>query len=73
MIDRLESLELPRVGPECVLVKMLAAPINPSDLNMLQGKSKALIKHYICIGSEAGCLGKKKKEKKSEMYFARGK
>lgn len=40
MIDRLESLELPHVGPECVLVKMLAAPINPSDLNMLQGKSK---------------------------------
>lgn len=44
MVGRLQSLVLPQMGPESVLVKMLAAPINPSDLNMIQGKSKAFNK-----------------------------
>ncbi len=41
VVGRLESLVLPQMGADSVLVKMLAAPINPSDLNMIQGKSQA--------------------------------
>lgn len=36
-VVQLESLVLPRMGSESVVVKILAAPINPSDLNMIQG------------------------------------
>lgn len=34
---RLKNLELTAVGGSDVHVKMLAAPINPSDINMIQG------------------------------------
>lgn len=34
---RLKNLELAAVGGSDVHVKMLAAPINPSDINMIQG------------------------------------
>lgn len=37
LVDRLEDVELPPIGATDVLVKMLAAPINPSDINMIQG------------------------------------
>lgn len=37
LVIRLEDLDLPSVGATEVLVKMLAAPINPSDINMIQG------------------------------------
>ena len=36
-VCRLKNLELPAVGGSDVHVKMLAAPINPSDINMIQG------------------------------------
>ncbi|KAK7147944.1 hypothetical protein R3I94_010462 [Phoxinus phoxinus] len=52
-VVQLESLELPHVGPECVLVKMLAAPINPSDLNMLQG-TYALLPELPAVGGNEG-------------------
>ena len=39
LVARLESLELPPVGANDVHVKMLAAPINPADINMVQGSS----------------------------------
>lgn len=52
-VVQLESLELPHLGPECVLVKMLAAPINPSDLNMLQG-TYALLPELPAVGGNEG-------------------
>uniref|UniRef100_A0A674E7A8 Enoyl-[acyl-carrier-protein] reductase, mitochondrial n=1 Tax=Salmo trutta TaxID=8032 RepID=A0A674E7A8_SALTR len=36
-IVQLESMELPSVGAKSVLVKLLAAPVNPSHINMIQG------------------------------------
>lgn len=39
LIARLEDVDLPPIGAKDVLVKMLAAPINPSDINMIQGIS----------------------------------
>lgn len=36
-VTRLEDVDLPPIGANDVLVKMLAAPINPSDINMVQG------------------------------------
>lgn len=37
LFDRLEQLDVPTIGEYDVLVKLLAAPINPSDINMIQG------------------------------------
>lgn len=37
LVLRLKNLELAAVGGSGVHVKMLAAPINPSDINMIQG------------------------------------
>lgn len=50
---QLESLHLTQVGPESVLVKMLAAPINPSDLNMIQG-TYALLPELPAVGGNEG-------------------
>ncbi|KAK1895944.1 Enoyl-[acyl-carrier-protein] reductase mitochondrial [Dissostichus eleginoides] len=36
-VVQLENVDLPPIGEKDVLVKMLAAPINPSDINMIQG------------------------------------
>ncbi|MEM9443998.1 MAG: 2-enoyl thioester reductase domain-containing protein [Verrucomicrobiota bacterium] len=36
-VIELKDKELPKLGPGEVLVKMLIAPINPADLNMIQG------------------------------------
>lgn len=48
---RLESMELPSVGAKSVLVKWLAAPVNPSHINMIQGKKErkkhTLVTHTI--------------------------
>ncbi|XP_016342363.1 trans-2-enoyl-CoA reductase, mitochondrial [Sinocyclocheilus anshuiensis] len=48
-VVQLESMHLPQMGPESVLVKMLAAPINPSDLNMLQG-TYAILPELPAVG-----------------------
>lgn len=37
LVVRLEDVDLPPIGENDVLVKMLAAPINPADINMIQG------------------------------------
>lgn len=37
LVSRLEDVDMPSLGLRDVLVKMLAAPINPSDINMIQG------------------------------------
>lgn len=41
LVTRLEDVDLPSIGARDVLVKMLAAPINPSDINMIQGITSA--------------------------------
>ncbi|XP_055782224.1 enoyl-[acyl-carrier-protein] reductase, mitochondrial isoform X2 [Salvelinus fontinalis] len=52
-ICRLESMELPSVGAKSVLVKLLAAPINPSDINMIQG-SYAILPDLPAVGGNEG-------------------
>lgn len=37
LVDRLDEVELHPMGAKDVLVKILAAPVNPSDINMIQG------------------------------------
>ena len=38
----LEALPLPALGPGDVLVRMLAAPVNPADLNQVEGRYPTL-------------------------------
>uniref|UniRef100_A0A8C2FH03 Enoyl-[acyl-carrier-protein] reductase, mitochondrial n=1 Tax=Cyprinus carpio TaxID=7962 RepID=A0A8C2FH03_CYPCA len=52
-VVQLESVHLPQVGPESVLVNMLAAPINPSDINMLQG-TYAILPELPAVGGNEG-------------------
>uniref|UniRef100_A0A8C7SSV7 Enoyl-[acyl-carrier-protein] reductase, mitochondrial n=1 Tax=Oncorhynchus mykiss TaxID=8022 RepID=A0A8C7SSV7_ONCMY len=53
IVGRLESMELPSVGAKSVLVKLLAAPINPSDINMIQG-SYAILPDLPAVGGNEG-------------------
>ncbi|KAL0984733.1 hypothetical protein UPYG_G00146000 [Umbra pygmaea] len=48
-----ESISLPDVGARSVLVKMLAAPINPSDINMIQG-TYAILPDLPAVGGNEG-------------------
>ncbi|XP_078538648.1 enoyl-[acyl-carrier-protein] reductase, mitochondrial [Lissotriton helveticus] len=50
---RLERWKLPDLGNAGVRVKMLAAPINPSDLNMIQG-TYALLPDLPAVGGNEG-------------------
>ncbi|KAK2106320.1 hypothetical protein P7K49_015834 [Saguinus oedipus] len=47
------NLELAAVGGSDVLVKMLAAPINPSDINMIQG-NYGLLPELPAVGGNEG-------------------
>ncbi|NXL95431.1 MECR protein, partial [Alectura lathami] len=49
---RLKELELPTLGPSDVLVRMLAAPINPADINMIQGTYALLVPLPAVAGNE---------------------
>ncbi|KAL4657544.1 enoyl-acyl-carrier-protein reductase, mitochondrial [Arapaima gigas] len=48
-----ETLPLPSLGDRSVLVKMLAAPINPSDINMVQG-TYAILPDLPAVGGNEG-------------------
>lgn len=37
-VVKIETRSLPEIGPDEALVRMLAAPVNPADLNAIQGK-----------------------------------
>uniref|UniRef100_UPI00358FDDA1 enoyl-[acyl-carrier-protein] reductase, mitochondrial isoform X2 n=1 Tax=Myxine glutinosa TaxID=7769 RepID=UPI00358FDDA1 len=50
---RLEELELPALGETEVKVRMLAAPINPADINMVQG-SYAILPSLPAVGGNEG-------------------
>ncbi|XP_040546107.1 enoyl-[acyl-carrier-protein] reductase, mitochondrial isoform X1 [Gallus gallus] len=49
---QLKELELPALGHSDVLIKMLAAPINPADINMIQGTYALLAPLPAVAGSE---------------------
>ncbi|KAK1123355.1 enoyl-[acyl-carrier-protein] reductase, mitochondrial isoform X1 [Acipenser oxyrinchus oxyrinchus] len=50
---RLERLALPELGVSDVHVKMLAAPVNPSDINMVQG-TYAILPELPAVGGNEG-------------------
>lgn len=56
---RLKDLEVAKLGDSDVHVKMLAAPINPADINMIQGNASAASSLHIdsCGMLPVGCLG----------------
>lgn len=37
-VVKFRESEVPCLGPQDVLVRMLAAPVNPADINTIQGK-----------------------------------
>jgi trans-2-enoyl-CoA reductase len=49
---RLEELPVPQPGPGKILVEMLAASINPADLNIIEGKYGELPQLPATIGNE---------------------
>ncbi|XP_047929244.2 enoyl-[acyl-carrier-protein] reductase, mitochondrial isoform X1 [Anser cygnoides] len=49
---QLKELEVPRLGHSDVHVKMLAAPINPADINMIQGTYAILAPLPAVAGNE---------------------
>ncbi|XP_026227037.1 enoyl-[acyl-carrier-protein] reductase, mitochondrial isoform X2 [Anabas testudineus] len=52
-VVQLEDVTLPSIGAKDVLVKMLAAPINPSDINMIQG-TYAILPDLPAVGGNEG-------------------
>ncbi|XP_042345130.1 enoyl-[acyl-carrier-protein] reductase, mitochondrial [Plectropomus leopardus] len=52
-VVQLEDVDLPTIGAKDVLVKMLAAPINPSDINMIQG-TYAILPDLPAVGGNEG-------------------
>lgn len=52
-VVQLEDVDLPPIGAKDVLVKILAAPINPSDINMIQG-TYAILPDLPAIGGNEG-------------------
>ncbi|XP_064200353.1 enoyl-[acyl-carrier-protein] reductase, mitochondrial [Anguilla rostrata] len=52
-VVQLESMELPALDEKSVLVKMMAAPINPSDINMVQG-TYAVLPDLPAVGGNEG-------------------
>ncbi|XP_068998345.1 enoyl-[acyl-carrier-protein] reductase, mitochondrial [Embiotoca jacksoni] len=52
-VVQLEDLHLPPTGEKDVLVKFLAAPINPSDINMIEG-TYAVLPDLPAVGGNEG-------------------
>lgn len=52
-VVQLENVDLPPVSSKDVLVKVLAAPINPSDINMIQG-TYAILPDLPAVGGNEG-------------------
>ncbi|XP_008275610.1 enoyl-[acyl-carrier-protein] reductase, mitochondrial [Stegastes partitus] len=52
-VVQLEDADVPPVGAKDVLVKVLAAPINPSDINMIQG-TYAILPDLPAVGGNEG-------------------
>ncbi|XP_013876699.1 enoyl-[acyl-carrier-protein] reductase, mitochondrial [Austrofundulus limnaeus] len=52
-VVQLEDVPLPSTGAKDVLVKLLAAPVNPSDINMIQG-TYAILPDLPAVGGNEG-------------------
>ncbi|KAM9723194.1 enoyl-[acyl-carrier-protein] reductase, mitochondrial [Menidia menidia] len=52
-VVQLENIDLPPVGAKAIQVKMLATPINPSDINMIQG-TYAILPELPAVGGNEG-------------------
>ncbi|KAF7647306.1 hypothetical protein LDENG_00174410 [Lucifuga dentata] len=52
-VVQLEDVDLSSIGAKDVLVKMMAAPINPSDINMIQG-TYAILPDLPAVGGNEG-------------------
>ncbi|XP_061802643.2 enoyl-[acyl-carrier-protein] reductase, mitochondrial isoform X1 [Nerophis lumbriciformis] len=52
-VIQLEEVALPPVGAKDVLVKILASPINPADINMIQG-TYAILPELPAVGGNEG-------------------
>ncbi|XP_064491222.1 enoyl-[acyl-carrier-protein] reductase, mitochondrial [Pseudopipra pipra] len=52
-VVQLKDLEVPNLGDSDVHVKMLAAPINPADINMIQG-TYAILSPLPAVGGNEG-------------------
>lgn len=52
-VVQLEDTDLPSIGAKSVLVKVLASPINPSDINMIQG-TYAILPDLPAVGGNEG-------------------
>ncbi|RMB91892.1 hypothetical protein DUI87_31702 [Hirundo rustica rustica] len=52
-VVQLKSLEVPKLGDGDVHIKMLAAPINPADINMIQG-TYPLLSPLPAVGGNEG-------------------
>ncbi|XP_071988592.1 enoyl-[acyl-carrier-protein] reductase, mitochondrial-like, partial [Engystomops pustulosus] len=50
---QLEKAPLPHLGDQDVHVRMLAAPVNPADINMVQG-NYGILPHLPAIGGNEG-------------------
>uniref|UniRef100_A0A3P9H826 Enoyl-[acyl-carrier-protein] reductase, mitochondrial n=1 Tax=Oryzias latipes TaxID=8090 RepID=A0A3P9H826_ORYLA len=50
---QLKNVDLPPIGEKDVFIKLLAAPINPSDINMIQG-TYAILPDLPSIGGNEG-------------------
>uniref|UniRef100_UPI0037E866F4 enoyl-[acyl-carrier-protein] reductase, mitochondrial n=1 Tax=Semicossyphus pulcher TaxID=241346 RepID=UPI0037E866F4 len=52
-VVKLENIDLPPLSSKDVLVKILAAPVNPSDINMIQG-TYAILPDLPAVGGNEG-------------------
>lgn len=52
-VVKLEDVDVPKIREKDVLVKILAAPVNPSDMNMIQG-TYAILPDLPAIGGNEG-------------------
>ncbi|KAM9798093.1 enoyl-[acyl-carrier-protein] reductase, mitochondrial [Neosynchiropus ocellatus] len=52
-VVKLEDVDVPEVQEKDVLVKILAAPVNPSDINMIQG-TYAILPNLPAVGGNEG-------------------
>ncbi|XP_047454343.1 enoyl-[acyl-carrier-protein] reductase, mitochondrial isoform X2 [Mugil cephalus] len=52
-VVQLEDIDLPPIGAKDVMVKVLAAPINPADINMIQG-TYAILPDLPAVGGNEG-------------------
>ncbi|KAL0488776.1 trans-2-enoyl-CoA reductase [Acrasis kona] len=51
---KMETVQLSDLQPNQVLVKMLAAPVNPADLNMIQGNYGKKAESFPAVGGNEG-------------------